>query len=145
MIVFGTRRFGAVERVPGVVHVATVFVHVMFLPIVPLQSHVVVDGGEHEDRAMLLDSIRWKSVFVAWLRASLIVGALLGFAAAVGLQQQFSEARDLARALSLEEDVAMIVFAAVGAALAVAFAITYPLTRANADQERELRRLSNAG
>ncbi|MBI2393911.1 MAG: hypothetical protein HYV09_30345 [Deltaproteobacteria bacterium] len=145
MIVFGTRRFGAVERVPGAVHVATVFVHVMFLPIVPLQSQVVIDGGEHEDRAMVLDSLRWKSVVVAWLRASLVLLALLAFAAAVGLQQRFTEARDLARALSLEEDVAMIVFAAAGAALAVVFAVTYPLTRANADQERALRRISGAG
>jgi hypothetical protein len=43
MIVFyGSRLYGRVDEAPGLFHVATMFCHLWFLPLVPLRSYLVL-------------------------------------------------------------------------------------------------------
>src|SRR4051812_13375819 len=47
--VTGTRRFGKIARIPGVLYVATQFVHFCFLPLFPTGSFVIRAGSEVSD------------------------------------------------------------------------------------------------
>ena len=64
MIVFGVRKYGRVDETP-VGHVATRFVHVWFIPLVPLSSHFVVseDGNSFQGKPMPLSG---RSVFAGY-------------------------------------------------------------------------------
>ena len=81
MVVFGSSLFGKVYAVRGVCHVATRFLHVFFVPLVPTSSWLVFDeprasffgtGGEGHQ----LKSIHWGSVAAAWIRSFLSVCAV---------------------------------------------------------------------
>jgi hypothetical protein len=76
MFIFGTRLYGKVDHVPGLFYIATTFGHVNFLPLMPLQSYLVLDDGQ--ERAIPLPT-SWKSVLVAWFRAVGFVGGLFAF------------------------------------------------------------------
>lgn len=85
MIIFGRRLFGRTdyvtlgsERKPGY-HVATLFCHVQFIPLIPLSSHLCLEFVGGESRAVSLP-VDGKSVVMAWLRcaswwAALLLGA----------------------------------------------------------------------
>jgi hypothetical protein len=49
MIIYGKRLYGTVERVPGVLYVATQFFHLYFIPVAPVESFVIVEGSEVKD------------------------------------------------------------------------------------------------
>jgi hypothetical protein len=49
MIVYGKRICGRVDRVPGVLYVATQFFHLYFIPVAPVDSFIVVEGSEGKD------------------------------------------------------------------------------------------------
>jgi hypothetical protein len=81
--IYGTRRFGKVDHVPGLFYVTTSFVHVWFIPLIPLQSYIIV-AGTGGCRGLTID-LCLKSVLIAWLRGALYVmtffttgGAVLG-------------------------------------------------------------------
>ena len=40
-IVWGARLLGKVDCVPGMFHVATMFAHLYYIPLIPMQSYVV--------------------------------------------------------------------------------------------------------
>lgn len=80
MVIFGTRFFGQVDRVPGLMAVRTKFFHINFVPLLPLASWVVFEGT---GRGVDLKKVRWNSVLFAWLRTALWVIALVS--AIVGL------------------------------------------------------------
>jgi len=70
-IYFGERMCGKVDRVPGVCHVATRFIHIYFLPVAPVRSYLVIEGSEQKDGRFngLKLPYRWKSVLVGYARA----------------------------------------------------------------------------
>lgn len=70
MIVFGTRKFGWVDEVEGLGTVATTFLHVMWIPLVPTATHLMID-----DSRGIAMPLSWKSVFVAWIRSFLFWSA----------------------------------------------------------------------
>jgi hypothetical protein len=80
MSVFGTRLFGKVDTVPGVFHVATKCFHINFVPLIPVQTYVVISQDGRQFRGVPV-SLSFKSFGMAWLRliAGLIsiVGAIL--------------------------------------------------------------------
>ncbi|MEQ1569799.1 MAG: hypothetical protein ABMA64_29455 [Myxococcota bacterium] len=83
MIVFGTRKFGWVDQIEGLGIVATTFFHVMFVPLVPLSTHLMID----DSRGLPLP-MSAKSVAVAWFRSALFWSALaswVGVPATFGL------------------------------------------------------------
>jgi hypothetical protein len=84
MIVWGTRLFGGVDKVPGICHVATKFFHVWYVPLVPTQSFVVIAGSETGKgwRGIPID-MNGKSVLAGYLRAATIVAAIISVIQAI--------------------------------------------------------------
>lgn len=71
MIVFyGTRPYGKVDRIPGLGHIATNFVYIQFIPIIPVGGVFVLEGKKDEGAPVVLRS---KSMVMAWLRCALVV------------------------------------------------------------------------
>lgn len=72
MIVFyGTQFYGKVDRVPMLGHVATSFFYLQFVPLIPLGSYLVLDGGQ----GSISVGFSFKSLLVAWLRTAMVFGA----------------------------------------------------------------------
>jgi hypothetical protein len=69
--IFGTRRFGKVDHVPGLFYVVTSFHHLWFFPLIPVESYVIVEGTG--GRRGLPIALCLKSVLIAWLRGALYV------------------------------------------------------------------------
>ncbi len=80
IIVWGSRHYGRVDSAPGVFHIATQFGHIYYIPLIPERSLLKLDATN--DMAIKLP-LNWKSVFVAWGRAFLIVIALFALIAGV--------------------------------------------------------------
>lgn len=130
LIIWGTRLFGKVDQVGKDVHVATKFFHLWYVPLIPLESWVVVAQDGDGWRGFPLKSMRWKSALIAWLRVALIVAALWGVA--TGLS-----------GLGMTEHLrATILSGVVGVAAAVALFFSYRLTRADEDMIITLGRVS---
>src|SRR5262245_24013252 len=78
MIVYGIRLYGYCDAIPGVGHVATQFIHIWFVPLVPVKGFFVLEG---EGNRGVPIPMRGKSVLSAWLRMGLFFG---GIACAIG-------------------------------------------------------------
>ncbi len=72
-MIYGDDYFGKVDHVPGLFFVKTRFLHCMWVPLVPRESYLMV---EDEACPPIQIRLRWKSVWVAWLRSFLFVIAL---------------------------------------------------------------------
>lgn len=84
ILIWGQRLYGKCERVPGEFYVATKFFHLWYIPLIPLGSWVVIEGSDVEDGWSGTPlSMVGKSVFFAYLRAALVVGAIFGVIGAV--------------------------------------------------------------
>src|SRR5688500_3030904 len=81
-IVFGVKVFGVVDKVPGGFCVGTRFVHIWYLPLIPLGSYVVLDWTEDGFEG-IRKPLDLKSIAFAWLRAALILGAIATFALSI--------------------------------------------------------------
>src|SRR6476646_7713892 len=72
VVVFGKEFYGMVDRVPGEYHVATLFRHVQYVPLIPLGSYLVLEDerGRDTDRCI---PIPWqsKSVTIGYVRGVL--------------------------------------------------------------------------
>ncbi|MBL4847031.1 MAG: hypothetical protein JKY65_16040 [Planctomycetes bacterium] len=75
---FGTRRYGKVDQIPGLCHLTTEFFAVNWFPLIPLRTVAVLEKGDDELEEAGLPKLLWKSVFVAWARALLVVVATMG-------------------------------------------------------------------
>jgi hypothetical protein len=76
VIVWGSRLMGRVDRVPGMFHVATRFGHLWYLPLIPLQSFVIL--AEHGDQFRGVPiPMSGKSILFAWARAALFVMTII--------------------------------------------------------------------
>ena len=74
LIVWGKRLYGAVDRVPGVLHVATSFGHAYYFPAIPGDTYIVVEPRESgEQRKYIPIERNGRSVLTAYLRALAIV------------------------------------------------------------------------
>ncbi|MBL0695919.1 hypothetical protein [Comamonas sp. JC664] len=83
MIIWGTRLFGKVDAVPGLGYVATKFGHINFVPLIPLESWLVMSEEGNGWRGQAIP-FSWKSVLVAWGRVALIVASVVTFFAGLG-------------------------------------------------------------
>lgn len=72
LILFGTRQYGQTDRVPGYFCVTTTFFHINFVPLIPVESNVLIDGTDHGWSTYF----SFKSWLVAWSRAFLLVGGV---------------------------------------------------------------------
>ena len=81
IIVYGTRLFGKSDAMEGIGHVACRFVHIMFVPLIPIETILVVG----ENRGLKLP-FSFKAALSGWLRAGAIVSGLsmLALAATAG-------------------------------------------------------------
>jgi hypothetical protein len=76
IFIFGLRLFGKVDVVPGRFHVATEFYHIQFLPIVPMQTYLVLEEDVDGWRGVKIPLCR-KSMTAAWLRTGLFIVAVI--------------------------------------------------------------------
>jgi hypothetical protein len=75
MIIYGKRLCGRVERVPGVLYVATQFFHLYFIPVAPVESFVVVEGSEGEKGFKgVKTGFNAKSIVLAYCKTLLFLG-----------------------------------------------------------------------
>jgi hypothetical protein len=77
MIVWGTKLYGRIEKVPGLGHIATQFGHLMFLPLIPTQSYFVLEESSHTFHGIPLGVSR-KSVLAGYGFAYSILLILAG-------------------------------------------------------------------
>jgi hypothetical protein len=76
-LVCGTRLSGKVDQVPGAFSVQTRFAHLARLPVLPIESWLVLDSGDGQAwRGLKLRRLSFRSVSFAWGRVAL---AVLGF------------------------------------------------------------------
>jgi hypothetical protein len=76
MFFFGDNYFGQVDRVPGLFHVKTRFLHIWFVPLVPRESYLFFDGVPDDTLVGIRIRFHWRSVLMAWLRGFLIFCAV---------------------------------------------------------------------
>src|SRR5262245_47840413 len=130
IVVWGTRLYGKVDRVPGLFYVSTHFFYAQFIPLFPTSSYLILDGTEGSQGFQGVKiPMSGKSVLVGYLRAALCVGAMVlaGFGIA-----------NLAR--KMEVGIALMV---AGLACALLFWLSYRLTRPS--PQRALRLAYHAG
>ncbi|MBI5547845.1 MAG: hypothetical protein HY901_28515 [Deltaproteobacteria bacterium] len=122
MIVYGTRLFGEVDKVPGVLWVRTQFFHLNFLPLVPTASYLMF-GPE---QGVQLPAIQWRSVLACWGRVAIILAGCGGLVAGLG-------------SLGDPDNQPVVVGGLFFSALCgVGFWLSYRLTRATRERAREL-------
>jgi hypothetical protein len=84
IIIWGQRLCGRVDEVPGLFHVRTRFFHVYYIPLIPLQSFIILAGSESGSGFKGKPvSMSFKSVLAGWLRGGSVVGAIVGAIVAV--------------------------------------------------------------
>ena len=129
----GWRPYGAIRRVPGVAHVATVFLHFWWIPIAPVRSYIVIEGfepaaGELTPRGEAKQTrygfvgvrvpLNWFSVFMGYTRGT------LGLAFAIMLLSTIVFTTDVALGKGMK-----LADAAVSAGLAVGFGTSFWFSR----------------
>jgi hypothetical protein len=77
MIFYGTDFYGKVDRVPGLLYVITRFSNVWYLPFVPIETYVIFDRPGDKGRRGVRIPMRWKSVFLGWLRGACALGLII--------------------------------------------------------------------
>ena len=77
MFFVGDDYYGKVERLPGYFHVATRFLHVWWLPLVPRESYLILEDAEAKRGFQI--PLCWKSVIKAYVFGYAIMFAILGF------------------------------------------------------------------
>ena len=88
MLHVGEHIYGVVDQVPGVMHVGTRIVHFNFLPCIPMGSVVVVDRRTAGEKMQIKTRFSLKSVVWAYVRLSLLWGALILLAVGVIVHDQ---------------------------------------------------------
>jgi hypothetical protein len=94
MIIFGTRFYGKVDHLPGLCYVVTRFVHIWFVPLIPTESYLVLEGTESGGNFRGLPiSMSLKSVLNGWLRGGCFLGIVGGLIATFVTLIRLSEDR----------------------------------------------------
>ena len=87
VFIFGMRRFGLTDVVPGVFYIRTTFFHFDFVPLFPTESFLVLNT-QHEQKFIKIP-LNKKSICVAYLRSLSLIGTLLHFV--IGIYQSHSQ------------------------------------------------------
>lgn len=132
MFIAGDSWYGRVDRVRGLFHVKTRFLHVWWVPVVPRESWLVDDASGKQGR---LIQMSWKSVFVAWTRTA--TGCLFVF---IGLMLVPIFEAD-PKKTTVSPWVSAGIILAILAALAGVYALTYRWARPSEQRARELAKL----
>jgi hypothetical protein len=130
IIVWGEKLYGRVSQVDDQIHVATRFFYIQYIPLIPLQSFIVINhteaNGEFQGLAIPMSI---KSVFATYLRTSLLIGSLVFlFRAFMMLTGEEQASTDLLGLLNLT----------VGGLLALSVWVSYQLMRANEQESKKL-------
>src|SRR4051812_47816368 len=130
--ILGSRLFGKCDIVPGFFHVATRFEHLNYIPLIPMQSYIILNqkntvlGGTFRGVPIGMSG---KSIAIAWMRclsiAAVVVGLIMMIAVGSG---------NPAHAL-----IPLLI--AVAGAGAFAFTRTKSMTHASYDRACELARV----
>jgi hypothetical protein len=129
----GQHYYGKVDVVPDLCHVSTRFFHVNFVPLIPLESSIILAGtGVNGEPRTVKTSLSFKSVLTAWLRAVLYVVALGGLLLGILVTAEyFSRGGQVA-------DSAVWGVWVVAAGAAFALVLTYRFNRASYDRTLRL-------
>jgi hypothetical protein len=74
IIIHGERQYGKVDHVPGFFYVTTSFVHVWFVPLIPLKSSIIPVGAQlRRSSGPVAIGMSLKSVLIGWGRAILFL------------------------------------------------------------------------
>lgn len=74
MFFVGDHYCGKCDRVPGLFHVKTRFLHINWFPLVPRDSYLIMEQGGGREGVRIPMSFR--SVLLAWVRAILVVTSI---------------------------------------------------------------------
>jgi hypothetical protein len=131
--IYGYTLFGRVDRVPGLFHVATQFLHVYWMPILPKRSMLVLEMPSGEGRAVLLP-LSWKSILLAWGRFLIMIAGcvVLPFGIGVNLPDLPDRWARVAAIMMLSMPIMSMVL----------IGVSYALTRAKASRAIELARIA---
>jgi len=131
----GIRRFGVVDGVPGCFSVATLFFHIMWIPIIPLRTCLFVLGATNDGSEVAVPiPISVKSILIAWTRAATsVAGVVAGLIACVGA---------IAGIVGLDDDPKSRQVVIVSAAIAVVcffiFAVAWQFKTCSAQRGEKL-------
>ncbi len=137
MIVYGVRKFGKVDALENGAHVATQFVHIWFVPLIPLKTHLVVseDGNNYQGIPL---PFSFKSLLAAWLRCFLVfstLGALAVMFAAIAEGE----------IEGLDAVIAAPIAGVAAAALIATFVLSYRFFKPSPERARELEAKMGGG
>jgi hypothetical protein len=126
ILIWGSRFYGKVDQVPGPFYVVTRFGHLSLIPLIPLETVLILDTpGERGERGRRIP-MSGKSVFAGWLRAACVLAmAISGAFVVVGLMHLTTPGRGAAVAL-----VSGVWFVVSGALLV----LSYLLSRASPER-----------
>lgn len=132
----GVSLYGKVDQVPGLLHVATQFIHLSFIPVVPKQSYVVLAGTEKGDKFEGCPiGFSGKSILFAWLRCFLLIGGIVAGVIAFITSQRGPR-------LAADAWHPFPVLLALSAAAFILLVVSYRITRARPLRALELARLA---
>jgi hypothetical protein len=77
IIIWGSKLYGKVDVVPGLFHVETKFGHLWYIPLIPVESYVVLGKGGDGFNGVRIP-LSFKSVVYAWLRAATLIAGVVG-------------------------------------------------------------------
>lgn len=130
---FGQHYYGKVDVVPDLCHVATRFFHVNFVPLIPLETSIILAGSDGSDRSRTVKtSLSLKSILTAWLRAVLYVVALAGVVLGILVTVDY-----LHQGRGVGQSAVVGVWGVAGGA-AFALVLTYWFNRASYDRTLRL-------
>jgi len=76
IFIYGHRLYGKTDELPGLFHVASRFIHIYYVPLIPVASYVVLDqDGDHFRGVKVPLSL--KSILLGWFRAALVILGLV--------------------------------------------------------------------
>jgi len=94
IIIWGSRLYGKTDEVPGLLHVATKFGHLWYLPLIPMGSFVVFDAVKEGWQGVPI-GLSFKSMLLGWLRVGTVVAGTILMLVALANQRQDPEAARL--------------------------------------------------
>ncbi|HEV3116010.1 MAG TPA: hypothetical protein VGY58_03080, partial [Gemmataceae bacterium] len=74
LVIHGTSLYGKVDQVKGLFHVATLFFHLNWIPIIPRASYLILERASAGASQGIPLGMSGKSILFAWGRCALLIG-----------------------------------------------------------------------